>query len=101
MRHQDRYADAAAYGDPYEPRDDVAPWDDPWDASDPGHDVVDPPTRAHRTVRAPRYDEYDAYDDEVGLDEPVPALPPARARARDKSRHRAATHRAMAAAHHA
>jgi hypothetical protein len=83
MRHQDRYVDAYAYGDPYEQRDEAAPWDDPWDRPDQLEDAgYDPPTRATRTVRAPRHDEYVEYDDEAGFDEPVRVLPPARARAR-------------------
>ena len=87
MRHEDRYVDAHAYGDPYESREQVAPWDDPWDQPDP-EPAYEPRTRRNRsrTVRAPRYDEYtedDGYDEELeAIDEPVVALPAARAKAR-------------------
>jgi hypothetical protein len=95
MRYDDRYDDA--YEDPFRPADRQvdAAWDDPW----AGEDELDPPTRSHRTVRAPRADDYeDAYDEGDDYDydyddgyghggrrrhaAPVPVLSPDRARAR-------------------
>ena len=80
MRHhrQDRYEDAYVHAD-----DDVAhdpEWDDAWA---PEVAAYEPATRSHRTVRAPRYDEY-GYDDEVyeDADEPLHVLTPAHARSR-------------------
>jgi hypothetical protein len=82
MRHhrQDRYEDR--YEDLYA-NDDVAhepAWDDPWA---PGAAAYEPVTRSHRTVRTPRYDEYE-YEHDASEDAPEPmhVLTPARARSR-------------------
>jgi hypothetical protein len=81
MRHADRNQDR--YEDPYGTAVGVDPsaWDDPWDEPEPLH-----ATRSYRTVRAPRYDEYE-YDDEFADDDEdvqVPALSPAHAKSRRK-----------------
>jgi hypothetical protein len=66
MRYDDRYDQG--YDEPRATTRQVAPLDDPWD--DPWRDPfddesfedprVDPPTRAYRTVRAPKVHEYAA-----------------------------------------
>jgi len=81
MRHADRHQER--YEDPYGAVEDVdqPAWDDPWDEPAPRH-----ATSSYRTVRAPRYDEYD-YDDEFSYaddDAPLTVLSPAHARSRRK-----------------
>jgi hypothetical protein len=79
MRHADLHQDR--YEDPYGEVDDVAPspWDDGWEEPAPRH-----APRSYRTVRAPRYDEYDYEDEFEYEDAPLPALSPARAKTRRK-----------------
>lgn len=80
MRHQNRYQARyeAQYGE-----DDVAQepaWDEPWA---PDEAAYEPATRSYRTVRTPRYDEYDYDDEGLEMDEPeVRVLTPSQARAR-------------------
>ena len=81
MRHADRYQDR--YEDPYGAVDDVdqAAWDDPWAEPEPRH-----ATRSYRTVRTPRYDDYE-YDDDLDYEDdeaPMRVLTPARAKSRRK-----------------
>jgi hypothetical protein len=78
-RYQDRYEDRGE--DPYGVVDDEqAAWDDPWAEPAPLH-----ATRSYRTVRSPRYDEYD-YDEDDAFDDggPLPGLSPEHARTRRK-----------------
>jgi hypothetical protein len=83
MRYGDRYE-----AEPDDRYDANQAWDDPWGAGDPAPSAYDPPTRAHRTVRAPRARDYDQvvddgydYDDFDDVDDVV-GLPPERAAAR-------------------
>jgi hypothetical protein len=79
MRHhrqdayEDRYADDGHFDDPY--GEEEAAWDDPWGRAD-----AEPATRSYRTVRTPRYDDYEFEDDVV--DAPDVVLSPERAKAR-------------------
>lgn len=90
MGHDDRYQDRyeGRYRDPFEDpyaadeqRSEPA-WDDPWAEPAP---LREPPTRAHRTLRAPRAEEYD-YDDELVYDDEGDAAPRVLSPSRAKSR---------------
>jgi hypothetical protein len=78
MRHHrqdaydDLYEDDGHFDDPY---GEEAAYDDPWGRAEP-----EPATRSYRTVRTPRYDDYE-YDDDL-VEAPVVVLSPERAKAR-------------------